>query len=64
MMNKEQNRKNGRKRSDVQGDTVIKLIKQEQVRVPFLYRPVKDPFEKQPAEEIVQNKLYRVVKFK
>lgn len=61
-MKKEQCQKNGRKRSDNQGDTVNKASNQEQV--PFLYRSVKDPFDLRPPKEKVQNKLYRVIKMK
>lgn len=63
-MKTEQRQKNGRKRSDLQGDTVIKQVKQEQVQVPFLYRSVKDPFEKRREADCFGKKLYRVIKIK
>ena len=61
-MKKEQRQKNGRKRADIQGDTVIKKSNQE--HIPFLYRSVKDPFEQREKEKISGNKLYRVIRIK
>ena len=61
-MKKEQNQKNDRKRSGIQGDNVIQPS--NQVRLPFLCVPVKDSFGKPQRKHVSEQTLYRVIKLK
>ena len=61
-MKKEQSPKSERKKSDVQGDTVIRRANQAQV--PFLYVPVENLFEKRKTTGFLKRSLYRVIKLK
>ena len=61
-MKKECLQKNAKKQPDIQGDTVKKPANQAQV--PFLYRPVGDPFERFGKTDFSRKKLYRVIRLK
>ena len=61
-MKKEYPQKNTEKRTDIQGDTVKRPANQAQV--PFLCRPVEDPFEKIGRKDASKKNLYRVIRIK
>ena len=61
-MKKEKQKKVNQKPNNVQGDTLFRPQNQDQH--PFLYLPIKDPFQKKEHSKLLKQELYRVIKIK